>query len=202
MRDSSRKTVFLNTRKPEQRYKVLKFTEGGQAAGYCANMFEQYEKRPTEHPDYNFNNMCLIEFAMLFEPHYAKSPAIGEESIDTDALPREQTLRRRLITPANNTKMTIRNRPAVIRIMKGRCLLLVKKAMEGNGTTEETTSSIQQDSGEKETDNKSCAASTGLTSAVAASTVVNRRSKKDGVLHYDAVYKYRVLAMIDSLALS
>lgn len=31
---------------------------------------------------------------------------------------------------------------------------------------------------------------------------VNRRSKKDGVLHYDAVYKYRVLAMIDSLALS
>ncbi|XP_030760062.1 ATP-dependent DNA helicase PIF1-like [Sitophilus oryzae] len=32
MRDSSRKIVFLNTRKPEQRYKVLKFTEDGQAA--------------------------------------------------------------------------------------------------------------------------------------------------------------------------
>lgn len=27
---------------------------------------------------------------------------------------------------------------------------------------------------------------------------VNRHSKKEGVLHYDAVYKYRVLAMIDS----
>lgn len=27
---------------------------------------------------------------------------------------------------------------------------------------------------------------------------VNRPSKKEGVLHYDAVYKYRVLAMIDS----
>ncbi|CAG9762951.1 unnamed protein product [Ceutorhynchus assimilis] len=81
--DSSRKTVFLNTRKPEQRYEVLKFTEAGQAGSYCAN--ERYEKRPMEHPDYNFNNMLFMELAMLFEPHYAKPPTIDEESIDTDA---------------------------------------------------------------------------------------------------------------------
>lgn len=46
LRDSSRKTVFLNTRKAEQRYKVLKFDETGQATGYCANIFDRYEKRP------------------------------------------------------------------------------------------------------------------------------------------------------------
>ncbi|CAG5002801.1 unnamed protein product [Parnassius apollo] len=117
MRDSSRKTIFVNTRKAEQRYKVLKFNEAGQAAGYCANIFERYEKRPAEHPNNNFNNMCLIEFAMLFEPHYTKPPVINEESIDTDAYaPHEQTTRRRLITLTDNTKMTIRNTPAVVRV--------------------------------------------------------------------------------------
>ncbi|KAH9638034.1 hypothetical protein HF086_014895 [Spodoptera exigua] len=117
MRDSSRKTIFVNTRKAEQRYKVLKFNEAGQAAGYCANIFERYEKRPAEHPNYDFNNMCLIEFAMLFEPHYTKPPDINEESIDTDAYaPHEQTTRRRLITLTDNTKMTIRNTPAVVRV--------------------------------------------------------------------------------------
>ncbi|KAF9409134.1 hypothetical protein HW555_011413 [Spodoptera exigua] len=101
----------------EQRYKVLKFNEAGQAAGYCANIFERYEKRPAEHPNYDFNNMCLIEFAMLFEPHYTKPPVINEESIDTDAYaPHEQTTRRRLITLTDNTKMTIRNTPAVVRV--------------------------------------------------------------------------------------
>lgn len=110
MRDSSRKTIFVNTRKAEQRYKVLKFNEAGQAAGYCANIFERYEKRPAEHPNYDFNNMCLKEFVMLFEPHYTKPPVINEESIDTDAYaPHEQTTRRRLITLTDNTKMTIRN---------------------------------------------------------------------------------------------
>ncbi|VVC90599.1 unnamed protein product, partial [Leptidea sinapis] len=93
------------------------FNEAGQAAGYCANIFERYEKRPAEHPNYDFNNMCLIEFAMLFEPHYTKPPVINEESIDTDAYaPHEQTTRRRLITLTDNTKMTIRNTPAVVRV--------------------------------------------------------------------------------------
>lgn len=117
MRDSSRKTIFVNTRKAEQRYKVLKFNEAGQAAGYCANIFERYEKRPAEHPNYDFNNMCLIEFGMLFEPHYTKLPVINEESIDTDAYaPHEQTTRRCLITLTDNTKMTIKNTPAVVQV--------------------------------------------------------------------------------------
>ncbi|GFR21211.1 ATP-dependent DNA helicase [Trichonephila clavata] len=72
-RDSSRKCTFLNTRKPEQWYRVLKFDSNGTATGYCSNIIERYEKRPTEHPNYDFDNMCLLEFAMLFEPHYEKS---------------------------------------------------------------------------------------------------------------------------------
>ncbi|KAL4721733.1 hypothetical protein ACJJTC_014266 [Scirpophaga incertulas] len=59
MRDSSRKTIFVNTRKAEQRYKVLKFNEAGQAAGYCANIFERYEKRPAEHPPTMILTICV-----------------------------------------------------------------------------------------------------------------------------------------------
>lgn len=72
LRDSSRKAVFLNTRKPDQRYRLLKFDK--QAEGFCANIFKRYEKRPIPHAKYDFANMCLLEFAMLFEAHYKKNP--------------------------------------------------------------------------------------------------------------------------------
>lgn len=72
LRDSSRKCVFLNTRKPEVRYRVLKFDDRGQATGYCNNIFDRFEKRPYFHPEFEFNNMSLLEFAMLFEPYYIK----------------------------------------------------------------------------------------------------------------------------------
>ncbi|GBM38274.1 hypothetical protein AVEN_17720-1 [Araneus ventricosus] len=39
LRSSSRKCVFLNSRKPEQRYQVLRF-ENNQAVGLCSNIFE------------------------------------------------------------------------------------------------------------------------------------------------------------------
>jgi hypothetical protein len=63
----------LNTRKPEQQYRVVKFDKSSKKAiDYCANIFDRYELRPFEHPDYDFVHMCLLEFAMLFEPYYAK----------------------------------------------------------------------------------------------------------------------------------
>lgn len=74
--------------KPEQWYKVLQFDEIGQATGYCANIFKQYEKCPIEIYDYDndFKNMSLIEFAMLFKPHYVKNKEFSnEESTDQDA---------------------------------------------------------------------------------------------------------------------
>lgn len=84
LRDSSRNCIFLNTRKPEQRYRVLRFDRSGHATGYYSNIFERYAKRPLQHPDYDFVNMSLTEFAMLFEPFYPKKLNETEESVDHD----------------------------------------------------------------------------------------------------------------------
>lgn len=46
MRHSSRKAIFLNTRKPEQRYRMLQFDERGRGSGYAKNIFDRYELRP------------------------------------------------------------------------------------------------------------------------------------------------------------
>lgn len=66
---SSRKWIFLNTRNPEPIYKVFKLFASGRSTGYCANIFERYEKCPIDHAEYDFNNMWLVEFAMLSEPY-------------------------------------------------------------------------------------------------------------------------------------
>lgn len=72
MKQSSRRCVFINTRKPEQRYKVLRFLNDD-ASGFCMNIIDRYTKRPNNpYPTYQFDEMSLMEFAMLFEPHYSK----------------------------------------------------------------------------------------------------------------------------------
>lgn len=86
LRDSSRICVFLNTRKPEEIYKVIRFDEHGTAVAYFINIFERYEKRPLVHPDYDFENMSLMEFAMLFEAHYPKKKIADDENVDNDFL--------------------------------------------------------------------------------------------------------------------
>lgn len=114
LRSSSRKCVFLNTRKPDQRYRMLKF-QGNQAVGLCTNLFERYANRPRQQEQgYDFPNMCVLEFAMAFEPFYPKKTGESEESID--AAEEEQPTKRRLIKLANNSKMVIRNVPAVVRV--------------------------------------------------------------------------------------
>jgi PIF1-like helicase len=91
-RDSFRKCVFLNTRKPEQRYRVVKFDKvSKKATDYCANLFD-------------FVHMCLLEFAMLFEPYYAKQ--FDDEN--NLVFPRKKT-KKRLLTLRDNSKMIIRN---------------------------------------------------------------------------------------------
>lgn len=77
-----RKCILLNTRKPELRYRVLKFEQSGRATGFCHNIFEKYVKRPAAHTDYGLNNMNLLEFPMLFEPYYRKRQDEDEESVD------------------------------------------------------------------------------------------------------------------------
>ncbi|KAE9521618.1 hypothetical protein AGLY_017986 [Aphis glycines] len=85
---SSRQCIFLNTRKPEQGYRMLKFETDGRSTGdFFANIFQRYENRPREPADYNFPAMCLMEFTMRFQPHYRK-PRGEEESegnVDQDA---------------------------------------------------------------------------------------------------------------------
>lgn len=66
----------------EPRYRILNFDFNGTITGYCGNIIERYEKRPTEHHNYNFDNMGLLEFAMLFEPHYEKLNQESEEFAD------------------------------------------------------------------------------------------------------------------------
>ena len=116
IRQSTRKCVFLNTRNPEQRYRVLKFDQNNQANGVFSNIFESYEKRPVNHEDYDFENMNLIEFVMLFEPHYARKPCDDEENIDEDAYEQPHQSRKRLITLIDNSKIAIRNKPCVLRV--------------------------------------------------------------------------------------
>ncbi|GFS62783.1 uncharacterized protein TNIN_300321 [Trichonephila inaurata madagascariensis] len=59
--------------------------------------------------------MCLLEFAVNFEPFYAKKVGDGEESVDAEK--EEYPTRQRLINIANNTKMAIRNVPAVVLVL-------------------------------------------------------------------------------------
>ncbi|OWR45482.1 putative helentron 5 helitron transposon replicase/helicase/endonuclease [Danaus plexippus plexippus] len=105
LRDSSRSCIFLNTRKPEQRYEVLRFDKSGHVTGYFSNIFERYKKRPLQHPEYDFAEMSLTESAMLFEPFYPKKVSETEESVDHDAYAEEPDIRRPRITLSDGCKM-------------------------------------------------------------------------------------------------
>jgi hypothetical protein len=119
LRESSRKTIFVNTRIPEQRYRVLRFNNEDNADGFCDNIFDRYIKRPRSNDSYDFDNMCLMKFAMLFEPHYNKRTN-DEESVDQDVDNEDERRgnKRRLITldDQKRSKMVIRNKPAVVRV--------------------------------------------------------------------------------------
>ncbi|GFT56744.1 ATP-dependent DNA helicase [Nephila pilipes] len=113
LRSGSRKCILLNARLPDQRYHVVKFKDD-KAIAYCANIFERYEKRPK---DDKHKNMCLLEFAMNYEPYYRNRAYEPDEDIDADAdtgvPPRRQ--RRELIVLEDASKMALRNIPAAVR---------------------------------------------------------------------------------------
>lgn len=94
----------------------MQFDRSGLATSFYSNIFERYEKRPLEHPDYDFANMSLTEFAMLFEAHYAKVVSDTEENVDHDAYEEQPNTRRALITLLIESKMVVRNVPAVVRV--------------------------------------------------------------------------------------
>jgi PIF1-like helicase/Helitron helicase-like domain at N-terminus len=110
MRGSSRECVHMNTRMPEERYRTVRF-EGNQAVGLHANMMERYEKRPRERVDeFDFPNMCALEFHMRFAADYQK-----DDNENVDAEIETNRPRRRRITLADGTKMVVRNVLAVVK---------------------------------------------------------------------------------------
>lgn len=116
LRHSSIKCIFLNTRIHHQRSKVLKFHESRRATAFCANIFELYDKRPTQHVEYFFETSSLLEFAMRFELHYNKKQDNYEEVVDiyeTDNLQTKNLFIRRI----DGSKMLLRNIPAVVRVL-------------------------------------------------------------------------------------
>ncbi|GFR18846.1 ATP-dependent DNA helicase [Trichonephila clavata] len=60
--------------------------------------------------------MSLTEFAMLFVPFYPKKASETEESFDHDPFEEQPNVRRSLVTLSGDSKMVVRNVPAVVRV--------------------------------------------------------------------------------------
>jgi PIF1-like helicase len=118
MRNSTRKCVFLNTRKPKQRYRVLKFDDNDKAVGFCGNIFDRYVNRPPYHSDFDFENMSLVEFAMQFDAYYRKQgdDGVNDEDVNEGAIETTTRVPQRRITLQNNMQIVIRKVPACIRV--------------------------------------------------------------------------------------
>ncbi|XP_065583816.1 monocarboxylate transporter 12-B-like, partial [Artemia franciscana] len=66
----------------------------------------KYEKHPLHYSDYNIDNMCLIEFAMDFEPHYGKRYKNSVENFGADD--ELQLTRNRNVTLIDNSKIGLK----------------------------------------------------------------------------------------------
>lgn len=118
LRDSSRKCIFLNTRLPEQRYKVITFDEAGQATGLARNLIERYELRPVSD---EFHKQSFFEFARRFEVHYEKKGKVididEEDHGDQDAYEdKAKSEKLKFLFLIDGSKMKIRQREAVVRV--------------------------------------------------------------------------------------
>ncbi|XP_022817720.1 uncharacterized protein LOC111350390 isoform X1 [Spodoptera litura] len=102
---SSRKAVFVNSCKPNERFRLLR-VEGNDSSIYN-NIFDRYVQRPDD-----LENLSLAEFAVRFET--VSHPAWNEEDGDEE-LRETHSEPLRFIKLRDNTRMRIRNRLAVLR---------------------------------------------------------------------------------------
>ncbi|XP_013140257.1 PREDICTED: uncharacterized protein LOC106104649 [Papilio polytes] len=102
---SSRKTVFVNSCRPEQRFRLLRF-DSDETSIYN-NIFDRYVSRPHE-----LENLSLAEFAVRFET--ISNTTWSEDNGDAE-LRDEDITPVRYIRLQDNTRMRVRNRPAVLR---------------------------------------------------------------------------------------
>ncbi|CAH2107698.1 unnamed protein product [Euphydryas editha] len=102
---SSRKTVFLNSCRPEERFRLLRF-DSDETSIYN-NIFDRYVLRPND-----LENLSLAEFAVRFET--VSNTTWSEDNGDAE-LRDEDITPVRYIRLQDNTRMRVRNRPAVLR---------------------------------------------------------------------------------------
>jgi len=102
----SRKAVFVNSCKPDQRFRILRL-EGDKASTFN-NIFDRYIERPDELDDLN-----LAEFAVRYESVSGKVWTEDDGDIELNENLQEESLR--YIILRNRTRMRIRSKPAVLR---------------------------------------------------------------------------------------
>lgn len=82
MRGSTRKIVFINTSKPEDRYRMFKIDDKSGDNSYYTNIIDRYIRRP-DVP--SIDELSLAEFACLYQPHYhRKNSALVVDEEDGD----------------------------------------------------------------------------------------------------------------------
>ncbi|KAF6209325.1 hypothetical protein GE061_015072 [Apolygus lucorum] len=103
---SSVKVVFVNSCKPNERFRLLRFETDDTSV--FNNIFDRYIKRP----DY-LEELSLAEFAVRYET--MAGSVWSEEDGDHELRNYEDTIPQRFITLRDRTRMRIRNKPAVLR---------------------------------------------------------------------------------------
>ncbi|KAF6214546.1 hypothetical protein GE061_009289 [Apolygus lucorum] len=103
---SSVKVVFVNSCKPNERFRLLRFETDDTSV--FNNIFDRYIKRP----DY-LEELSLAEFAVRYETMAGSE--WSEEDGDHELRNYEDTIPQRFITLRDRTRMRIRHKPAVLR---------------------------------------------------------------------------------------
>ena len=80
LRKSTRDTVFINTSKPEDRYRLLK-EQDDRVVGTYNNMIDRYMMRPATA---FFENLSLGEFAAWYKPYYKKKQPTDDDNDDLE----------------------------------------------------------------------------------------------------------------------
>lgn len=105
---STRKAVFVNSCKPEQRFRILRFV--GDETSVFNNIFDRYVQRPD-----NLEDLSLAEFAVRYET--VSSTRWTEEDCDIELNEdvSAESFNNKYIKLKDNTRMRIRNTAAVLR---------------------------------------------------------------------------------------
>jgi len=105
---SSRKAVFVNSCKPDQRFRILRL-EGDEASTFN-NIFDRSNN--IERSD-ELNDLSLAEFAVRYKSVSGKVWTKDDGNIELNENVQEESLR--YITLRNRIRMRIRSKPAVLR---------------------------------------------------------------------------------------